>query len=82
MSAHTAKPGPQPRRTIHPVIWSAAAIILLTLAACTSTSSTGTPASAAVAANTGPPGHRPTITGAGSTFDAPFFSVAFARYQQ
>jgi phosphate transport system substrate-binding protein len=84
MSGHHARPGPQPRRTIHPVIWSAAAIILLTLAACTSTSTsaTGTPASAAVAANTGPPGHRPTITGAGSTFDAPFFSVAFARYQQ
>ena len=44
--------------------------------------STGTPASAVVAANAGPPGHRPTITGAGSTFDAPFFAVAFARYQQ
>ena len=35
-----------------------------------------------VAANAGPPGHRPTITGAGSTFDAPFFAVAFASYQQ
>ena len=35
-----------------------------------------------VAASAGPPGHTPTLTGAGSTFDAPFFSVAFARYQQ
>jgi phosphate transport system substrate-binding protein len=35
-----------------------------------------------VAANASAPGHRPTITGAGSTFDAPFFAVAFARYQQ
>ena len=34
------------------------------------------------AASTGPPGHRPTLTGAGSTFDAPFFAVAFASYQQ
>ena len=33
MSGHYARPGPQPRRTIHPVIWSAAAIILLTFAA-------------------------------------------------
>jgi hypothetical protein len=75
MSGHHARPGPQPRRTIHPVIWSAAAIILLTLAACTSTStstsSTGTPASAVVAANAGPLGHRPTITGAGSTSAPP-----------
>ena len=27
-------------------------------------------------------GHAPTLTGAGSTFDAPFFSVAFAKYEQ
>ena len=81
MSGHHARPGPQPRRTIHPVIWSAAPLILLTLAACTSTS-TSTTGSAVVAANASPPGHRPTITGAGSTFDAPFFAVAFARYQQ
>ena len=31
---------------------------------------------------TGTGGHRPTLTGAGSTFDAPFFAVAFAKYQQ
>jgi PBP superfamily domain len=30
----------------------------------------------------GPGGHRPTLTGAGSTFDAPFSAVAFAKYQQ
>ena len=42
MSGHYARPGPQPRRTIHPVIWSAAAIILLTLPACTSTSTSST----------------------------------------
>ena len=82
MSGHRARPGPQPRHTTHPAIWAAAAIILLALAACTSTTSTGTPASAVVAASAGLAGHRPTLTGAGSTFDAPFFSVAFARYQQ
>jgi phosphate transport system substrate-binding protein len=32
--------------------------------------------------STGPGGQRPTIAGAGSTFDAPFFSAAFAKYQQ
>jgi hypothetical protein len=42
MSGHHARPGPQPCRAIHPVIWSAAAIILLTLAACTSTSTSST----------------------------------------
>ena len=34
------------------------------------------------AASAGPGGQKPTLTGAGSTFDAPFFSAAFARYQQ
>ena len=34
------------------------------------------------AASPGPGGHTPTLTGSGSTFDAPFFSVAFASYQQ
>jgi phosphate transport system substrate-binding protein len=33
-------------------------------------------------ASIGPGGRKPTLTGAGSTFDAPFFAVAFARYQQ
>jgi phosphate transport system substrate-binding protein len=34
------------------------------------------------AASTSPSGQAPALTGSGSTFDAPFFSVAFARYQQ
>jgi len=38
--------------------------------------------SAVAAVNNGSGGHRPTLTGAGSTFDAPFFAVAFAKYQQ
>ena len=81
MSGHHARPG----RTTHPAITAAAAIILLALAACTSTTGTSTaggPASAAAAASIGPGAHPPTLTGSGSTFDAPFFSAAFAQYQQ
>ena len=86
MSGHRTRPGLQPRRPAHPAIVAAtAAIILLAVGACTSTSTpgnAGAPAAAVAAASTAPGGHKPTLTGAGSTFDAPFFSVAFARYQQ
>ena len=85
MSGHPAEPGSRPRRTTGPAIAAAAAIIVLAVAACTSTSTPGTTdasASAVAAASTGPGGHAPTLTGSGSTFDAPFFSVAFAKYQQ
>ena len=82
MSGHHAPPGPRPRHTTHPAIWAAAAaIVLLAVGACSSTTATSTSASLAVAGH-GPGGHRPTLIGAGSTFDAPFFSVAFAHYQQ
>jgi phosphate transport system substrate-binding protein len=81
MSGHHAHRSLPPRRTTHTAIWpTAVAVILLALTACTST--TSTPTSAVVAASAGSPGHRPTLTGAGSTFDAVFLSVAFARYQQ
>ena len=64
----------------HPAIRAAAAaIILLALGACSSTTTTpatSTPASA------GPSGGPGTLTGAGSTYVAPFFAVAFARYHQ
>ncbi len=60
---------------------TAAAITLLAIAACTSTTTSNT-TSAVAAASIGPGGHPPTLTGSGSTFDAPFFSVAFAKYQE
>ena len=88
MSGHYQRPGPQPRHPTPPAIWAAAAIILLAVAACTSTttpstpSTPGSPASAVAAASAGPGGHTLTLTGSGSTFDAPFFGAAFARYQQ
>src|SRR6266567_3362772 len=80
MSAHTARPGSRPRHPARPATWATAAAIALLAAACTSTSGPDTAASVVAAASAG--GHAPTLTGAGSTFDAPFFSVAFARYQQ
>jgi phosphate transport system substrate-binding protein len=82
MSGHHARPGTRPRHPAHPAIWAAATIILLAVAACTSTSTSTTAASASAVASIGPGGRKPTLTGAGSTFDAPFFAVAFARYQQ
>jgi phosphate transport system substrate-binding protein len=85
MSRHHARPGLRPRRISHPAIAAAAAVIVLALAACTSTYSTTSPvtsASAVAAASPGTGGHPPTLTGSGSTFDAPFFAAAFARYQQ
>jgi phosphate transport system substrate-binding protein len=59
---------------------TAATLTLLAVAACSSTATSNT--SAVAAASVGPGGHAPTLTGSGSTFDAPFFSVAFAKYQQ
>ena len=84
MSGHHARPGIQPRHTTHPAIWAiAAAIIVLASSGCGRTTTTDSPTTSAVAAaNPGPGGHRPTLIGAGSTFDAPFFAVAFSKYQQ
>ena len=60
-------------------IWAAAAaIILLAVGACTSTTTTGTSASAVAVASTGPGGHKPTLTGARSIFDTPFFAAALS----
>ena len=86
MSGHHARPGSQPRHAPHLAFAAAAAaIILLAVAACSTTSTPGTSgvsASAVAITSTGPGGRPPTLTGSGSTFDAPFFAVAFARYQQ
>ena len=83
MSGHNTGPGPQPHHTWHPAIRAAAAaIILLALGACSSTTITpgaGTTDTAAAAVPSGGPG---ILTGAGSTYVAPFFALAFARYHQ
>jgi phosphate transport system substrate-binding protein len=61
---------------------TAAAIALLAAACTTTSSTTGPDTAASVVAAASAGGRAPTLTGAGSTFDAPFFSVAFTRYQQ
>jgi len=61
---------------------SACAVVLtLIVAACTTTASTTSTSSLATLA-AGAGGPADTLTGAGSTFDAPFFDAAFARYHQ
>jgi len=67
------------RRSLHPrtapAIAIGAILVLAATAACSS-STTAPPPKAAAAAGT------MALTGAGSTFDAPFFTAAFAAYQQ
>ena len=71
---------PSATHTGHPAIRAAAAaIILLALAACGSTATTPATSTTATAIPSGGPG---TLTGAGSTYVAPFFALAFARYHQ
>jgi phosphate transport system substrate-binding protein len=85
MSGLTGRLGSQPHRAPHPTIWAAAAAVtLLALAACgtTTTAATSSVVSAPSTASFGAIGHRATLTGAGSTFDAPFFDLAFAKYHQ
>jgi ABC-type phosphate transport system substrate-binding protein len=77
MSGHSREPGPQPYHTRHPATRAAAAtIIVLALGACSST--TTTPATS-TAASAGPSSGPGTLTGAGSTYVAPFFALAFAH---
>jgi phosphate transport system substrate-binding protein len=72
--------GHQPRHATRTLALATAALTLA-IAGCTASSTTSTPA---VTARATPavagPGVR--LYGAGSTFDAPFFTLAFARYHQ
>jgi phosphate transport system substrate-binding protein len=81
MSGHNRRPGPQQRHTEHRAIRAAAvASIILALAACgSSTVPATTTGTTATAIPSGGPG---TLTGAGSTYVAPFFALAFAKYHQ
>jgi phosphate transport system substrate-binding protein len=79
MSGHNRRLGPQQCHTGHPAIRAAAAaIIVLALAACGSTATPAT-STTATAIPSGGPG---SLTGAGSTYVAPFFALAFAKYHQ
>ncbi len=80
MQGHNQRLDSRPHHVPHPAIWAAAAVILLAVAACgsTTTPTSTTPTTASYGAS----GHRATLAGAGSTFVAPFFAAAFARYHQ
>ena len=68
-------------RTRTSTLGAGAAIIALALAACTTTTdSTSSAAPGTTAAAASSPDIM--LTGAGSTFDAPFFDLAFARYHE
>jgi phosphate transport system substrate-binding protein len=83
MSGHHRRGGAPHRHPTHRAIWAAAAVIIvLAVGACSSTTSTSTSAAAVAATSIGPGGQKLTLTGAGSTFDAPFFAVAFTSYQK
>jgi phosphate transport system substrate-binding protein len=84
MSGTNERPGSRPRRAAHPAIWAAAAAAtILALAACAAPSATVPgPAPKPSSLSFGSSGHTPTLTGAGSTFVAPFFAAAFAKYHQ
>jgi phosphate transport system substrate-binding protein len=83
MPANDDRHGPKSRRTLIKTITIAvAAIGALALAACTSTTTPApVPAAPAAAAGTGA-GSAGTLTGAGSTYVAPFLALALARYHQ
>jgi phosphate transport system substrate-binding protein len=69
------------RALIKTISTAAAALSALALAACTSSAGTSSPpATASAAAATGGPAVQ--LTGSGSTYDAPFFNLAFPKYEQ
>ena len=79
MPANDGRHGPASRRAlIKSISIAVAAIGVLALGACSSTTTSAT----STAASGGPSGGPGTLTGAGSTYVAPFFALAFARYHQ
>lgn len=70
-------------RTRTAILGTGVVILVLALAACTATtSSTSTSSTAPATTPAAADGSAATVTGAGSTFDAPFFDQAFAGYHQ
>jgi phosphate transport system substrate-binding protein len=82
MSGHNRRLGSQPYRAPHPTIWAAAALIILAAAGCASSAATTSTGPTPTPATFGTVTHAGTLTGAGSTFVAPFFAAAFAKYHQ
>jgi phosphate transport system substrate-binding protein len=82
MSGHNVRTGLRSHHTPHRAIWAGAAtVIVLALAACASTTA-ATPNPTPTPAVFGSSSHAATLTGAGSTFVAPFFDLAFANYHR
>lgn len=83
MSGHNRRLGSQPHRAPHPATWAAcAALIILAVTACASSAATTPAGPAPTPVTFGSSSHKPALTGAGSTFVAPFFAAAFAKYHQ
>ena len=83
MPANDDRHGSKSRRTLVKTISIAAAAIgAVALAACTSTTATVPVAAAPVAATGTGAGSAGTLTGAGSTYVAPFLALALAQYHQ
>jgi|CZKT01.1.fsa_nt_gi phosphate transport system substrate-binding protein len=83
MSGHHGSQDPKlPRVRNRTISAGAAVIITLALGACSASTASSTSASSLAPASAGTGGSAPTLTGSGSTFDAPFFDLAFARYHQ
>ena len=82
MPANDGRHGRRSRRAlIKTTSTAAAALSALALAACTSSAGPSSPpATASAAAAAGGPAVQ--LTGSGSTYDAPFFNLAFPRYEQ
>jgi phosphate transport system substrate-binding protein len=59
-----------------------AAVAVLAITACTSTATSSAPRPTATGTAAATSGPGPTLSGAGSTFDAPFFDLAFSRYHR
>jgi phosphate transport system substrate-binding protein len=77
MPAHDRKPGYARNATV-----SVIAVTIIALALAAGTSTTTTDSATVMPAAASPGASAVTITGSGSTFDAPFFDLAFARYHQ
>lgn len=84
MSGHTARFRRRTSHTPRTIIGAgAAAMILLAVGACGTTAAVPTSAGPSPSvASFGSGSHRATVTGSGSTFDAPFFDLAFAQYHR
>ena len=83
MSANDERPHHTTHRARVATLSAGAAIIALALAACSASGNTpGALSPAPATSPAGASGPVVTLTGAGSTFDAPFFDLAFAKYHQ